>query len=167
MTKIADQLLALRGNPPDTLKRWALACLAYDQFADPASPSSKDDGSPRDSLRAGVRGLRERLEATIRKAEDVGPVLEDFELFWTGEQAELDRRMTMHTATLLIYWEQMPQVKWDGLDSKARAELFELLRRWRNGERETYLGKLPLEDRRKLEAMERRAPEDWDHPPQL
>jgi len=40
------------------------------------------------------------------------------------------------------------------MDGAGRAQLFEILQRWRAGERERTLESLPLDDRRKLAVME-------------
>jgi hypothetical protein len=57
----------------------------------------------------------------------------------------------------------MPQEKWDSMDTEARTQLFDVLKRWRE-ERGKILSELPIEDRRRLEAMEYFSPEDWEKP---
>ena len=121
------------------------------------------DGSPRDARRDSLAALRERLQQALQNPGDAQEVLEDLRLETLTQKGELDRRQKFTVACTAIYWEQMPQEKWDSMDSATRGRFIELLGMWR-AERENILSELPIADRRRLEAMEHFGPEDWKKP---
>jgi hypothetical protein len=90
--------------------------------------------------------------------------MRDFQLSLTAEYAEVERRVKFRNAALSIYWEQMPQEKWDELEPEAKGRLLDLVAQWRTTFRKEYLESLPIADRRRLEAMEHFKPEDWQKP---
>lgn len=166
ITSFAQKVTALPDFPteqdPSRARGWFMACGLFNMMLDPASPQSVDDSSERDVARAAAREFYRRLEAAVQRGEDVAPIFEDLELFLATETGAVERRLKMFMARIMIYGQQMPQAKWDALDAKQKLELYELFQQWRGEHREEFLSTLPIEDRRKLEAMEQWGPEDWE-----
>ena len=66
--------------------------------------------------------------------------------------AELDRRNLFCRARWGLFWEVAPPERWEALPPERREQSTRDLAEWRK-EREKVLGGLPLEDRRRLEAL--------------
>ena len=108
-------------------------------------------------LDAAVTAARERMALGELPAEELG----DITLTLSSQMAELERRILFRSIILALYWEKQTPEWWAQLPEKARVDLGKVVARWQE-EREELLGKLPIEDRRRLEAMKL---EDFDKPP--
>ena len=86
--------------------------------------------------------------------------LEDMRLTTSAEIAEVQRRIHFREAACLLYWEQWPPERWAKTSPEDRKTIEGALKQWRD-KREEVLGVLPLEDRRRLEALRY---EDFDKP---
>ena len=118
--------------------------------------SNPDDARTAALLKASVEAARERLaRGEVPLAE-----MEDLSLSTQAQKAEMSRRSQFRAAALALFWESRPPEWWAKLTDEARNELEKLLVSWR-AEREKILGELPIEDRRRLEALR---PEDFDKP---
>jgi len=109
-----------------------------------------------EQLAAAVARMREELAAGKLSAEALGDAMLTLE----SQQAELNRRMKLRTAACFLYWEKWPPERWARLSPEEKLEMEGILAKWKVG-REEVLGVLPLEDRRRLEAM---SYEDFDKP---
>ncbi len=107
-------------------------------------------------LEAQAGEARRRLEGGGVPCEEI----ENASLALAAQMAELNRRNLFRTAAAAFYWERQTPEWWARLSPEARASLDALLGQWR-AQREGVLGELPLEDRRRLEAM---TLEDFDRP---
>jgi cytochrome c556 len=107
--------------------------------------------------------LEEQLTAARRRLEE-GEMpkneLENIALTVTAQKAELNRRRLFRSAALVLYWEKQTPEWWAQFSPEQRAGMEERLADWREN-REELLGELPLEDRRRLEAM---TLEDFERP---
>ncbi len=86
--------------------------------------------------------------------------LADIMLAAAVQKAEMARRLKFRSVGLYLYWESWPPERWAALPGEEQAKLQGFLAQWRE-EKEKVLGELPLEDRRRLEAMRY---EDFDQP---
>ncbi|MGB8170234.1 MAG: hypothetical protein WCF18_22220 [Chthoniobacteraceae bacterium] len=107
-------------------------------------------------LEAQATAVRERLEECKLPMGE----LADASLTLAAQIAELNRRNLFRTAAAALYWEKQTPEWWAQLSPEARVRLKELTTHWRE-RREEVLGALPLEDRRRLEAM---TLEDFNRP---
>ena len=107
-------------------------------------------------LEACVARIREELEAGRLDADAVTSM----ELTVAAQLAELERRRKIRSAQCGLYWEHWPPERWARLAPEERSKLEALLEDWCR-DREKILGSLPLEDRRRLEALRY---EDFDKP---
>jgi hypothetical protein len=111
------------------------------------------------SLKAAVEAARQRLARGEVPLEE----MEELSLSSQAQAAELRRRNHFRMAVLALFWESRSPEWWASLTAPQRKNLEELLVSWR-AERERILSELPIEDRRRLEALR---PEDFDKPGQL
>ena len=99
-------------------------------------------------MEASMARVREELAAG-RLATDA---LDDIKLTIGVFLAELDRRDLFCRARWGLFWEVAPPERWDALPPERREQFTRDLAEWRK-EREKVLGGLPIEDRRRLEAL--------------
>jgi hypothetical protein len=107
--------------------------------------------------------IEEQLAAARRQLEQGElPVdeMENVNLTLVARMAEIKRRMLFRSAAASLYWEKQTPEWWAQRSPEQRASMEGLVARWRES-REEILGELPLEDRRRLEAM---TLEDFDRP---
>ena len=107
-------------------------------------------------LEASVAHIREELAAGRMDADAVM----DMKLTTDAQLAELSRRNSFRSAKCGLWWEKWPPERWAKLSPEERLKLEDMLADWRR-EREKILGSLPIEDRRRLEALRY---EDFDKP---
>jgi hypothetical protein len=170
-TKTIDDFVvklgALADYPPKFSReekiKWITASRVFELEEGMNKMVSDLAGTPDDPRLAVAKEFRKRLSEAVRGAGDFREVMEDLYLWMNTELGDVNRRIRFRNAAVAMYWEQMPQEKWDSLSPDDRAKLFELLELWRK-ERESLLGELPIADRRRLEAMEHYRPEDWENP---
>lgn len=115
-----------------------------------------DDARTAAALRASVEAARQRLARGEVPVEE----LQDISISTHAQTGELRRRNHFRVAAVALFWESRPPEWWAKLTAAERQELEELLASWR-ADREKILGELPIEDRRRLEALR---PEDFDKP---
>jgi hypothetical protein len=118
--------------------------------------SNPDDERTAALLKASVEAARKRLACGEEPLEE----MQDISLSANAQAGEVSRRNQFRTAALALFWESRPPEWWAKLTDEARKELEELLVSWR-AEREKILDEMPIEDRRRLEALR---PEDFDKP---
>jgi hypothetical protein len=99
-------------------------------------------------LEASVTRIREELAAG-GIARDA---LQDVKLTVQVQLAEWDRRDNFRKARWGLFWEKAPPERWAKRSPEQRMQFEGLLAEWRK-EKEKVLGPLPLEDRRRLEAL--------------
>ena len=163
--RFIQQLNALPDFPPNwseaERRQWALtsALLEFDDMLEKVARDFK--GTKGEELALTAEKLRVEFNDLIRAGKNPLEVVRDFQLMVTAEQAEVLRRVKFRSAMLAIYWEQLPQEKWDEMTLEGKDQLLNLLKQWREGEREKIFSALPIADRRRLEAMEQWKPEDW------
>jgi hypothetical protein len=161
-----DRLKALPDFPPqwseEETKQWFAAgeLLSFDLGTAELAEGMKDSRSA--PFVPELNAMRDRIFEMLRRGENPREEFENLHLSLTAEMGEVRRRRDFTTAVMNIYWESMPQEKWDELTPEARGQLTDMLAQWRGEFREELLGSLPLEDRRRLEAMEQFTPEEWD-----
>lgn len=124
-----------------------------------SSLSHPNDARTGTTLMASAQAARERLTRGEVPREE----LEEILLCTHAQAAELSRRNHFRAAALALFWESRPPEWWAQLTPRERKELEDLLGTWR-AQRERILGELPIEDRRRLEALR---PEDFDTPGKL
>jgi hypothetical protein len=107
-------------------------------------------------LEAQAAEARQRMERGEAPLEEI----ESASLALMAQLAELNRRTLFRRAAVALYWEKQTPEWWARLSPEARGDLEGLLEQWR-AQREGILSELPLEDRRRLEAM---TLEDFDRP---
>lgn len=113
-----------------------------------------DEKSPKDAMRgrllADIANLVDEIEA--------GPVTEerwaDHELRWQEHVTDLRQAVVEGSARVMLAFEAMAKHE----PSKITPEIAEELNWWRSGGREQFLGELPLEVRRRLEAEAAKLP---------
>jgi hypothetical protein len=93
-----------------------------------------------------------RLRADLAAGRLSADALQDIKLTMEVQLAELDRRDNLAWATWGLYWEKAPPERWAMLSTEQREKCEGLLEQWR-AKRVGILGMLPLEDRRRLEAL--------------
>ncbi len=100
------------------------------------------------------------LEARIGRREPITEAWEQFRLDYEAFQGELMGSLWKRTAMIAMSADAQERRNPGKFAHDANAQ--ELIRAWRSGERERLLGRLPIADRRELEALER----EWrEHPP--
>lgn len=160
-----QQLGTLPDFPPswteEERRQWELTgnLLEFDVMLEDVAKDFQ--GTKSEGLAQTAVKLREEFKAAVQAGKNPKEIIEDFHLMMSAEMGETMRRVKFRGAALLIYWEQMPQEKWDELTLEKKEELLNMLKQWRAGERERIFSSLPIEDRRRLEALEQRRPEDW------
>lgn len=107
-------------------------------------------------MEANVAEMRRRLDAGEVPLDEI----QSASLLLNAQTAELNRRSLIRNAATMLYWEKQTPEWWARLSPEKRATVEGLLEQWRV-ERESILSELPLEDRRRLEAM---TLEDFDRP---
>ena len=159
------QINALPDFPPpwtDAERRqWELAGDLMN-FDDLLGDAAKDfQGTKAEGLALTAEKLRTEFQTAVQAGKNPVEIMQDFQLMVTAEKAEVMRRAKFRNAVLVIYWEQLPQEKWDEMTLEGKEQLLKIIKQWREGEREKTFSVLPIEDRRRLEAMEQWGPEDW------
>jgi len=101
-----------------------------------------------------------RIRAGLAKGKLDQDALQDMSLALSAEMAELQRRIYFRNAVHALSWELAPPERWAKLSPEQKRQTEDLLATWREA-REEVLGALPLEDRRRLEALRY---EDFDKP---
>lgn len=144
------KVVEMVGNLHDLLpqmERMAAACREW--------------GEPMD-LRTAVEieGAVARIRAGLEEGRLDKEAMQDMQLAAAGQMAEIERRLRFREAACALYWEQWPPERWAKLSPEERLKLEGVLEAWRR-DKEKVLGVLPLEDRRRLEAMRY---EDFDKP---
>jgi hypothetical protein len=121
----------------------------------------RERGEPMDLLTAEeMEAALGRIRAGLAGGKPDKDALHDLELAALAEMAELQRRIHFREAACLLYWEQWPPERWARTPAEDRKTIAGALEQWRE-KREEILGALPLEDRRRLEALRY---EDFDQP---
>jgi hypothetical protein len=121
----------------------------------------RERGLPTESRTAEeIEDAMARIRAGLAEGRPDKDALLDIQLTGEAQLAEFQRRRHFREAACLLYWEKWPPERWTELSPKERKKLEDLLEQWRT-EKERVLGALPLEDRRRLEAMRY---EDFDKP---
>ncbi len=161
-----QQLKTLEDFPPnwtpEERRQWELTSdlLEFDVMLEDAAKDFQ--GTKSEGLAQTAVKLREEFKAAVQAGKNPKEIIEDFHLMMSAEMGETMRRVKFRGAALLIYWDQMPEEKWDELTLEKQEQLVTMLKQWREGERERIFSSLPIADRRRLEALEQRKPEDWD-----
>ena len=109
---------------------------------------------------AAIEDALARIHAGLAEGRLDKDALQDMQLTASAEMAELQRRIHFRTAVCLLYWEKWPPERWAQASPEDRKTIEGALEQWRE-KREEILGALPLEDRRRLEAMRY---DDFDKP---
>jgi hypothetical protein len=107
-------------------------------------------------LEAQAAEARQRMERGEMPLDEI----QNASLTLAAQLGELNRRNLFRSAALALYWEKQSPEWWARLSPKQRASLEDAVEQWR-AQREEVLSQLPLEDRRRLEAM---TLEDFDRP---
>ena len=115
-----------------------------------------------DAMRTAAELETELAAARQRLAQGEMPKdeLENIALTVSAQMAELSRRSLFRRAALSLYWEKQTPEWWAKFSPEQRTGMQEQLANWREN-REELLSELPLEDRRRLEAM---TLEDFERP---
>jgi hypothetical protein len=165
VTAFVARLNELPDFPPpwseEERKAWELTSdlLTCDELL--AKSAEVFQGTKSEEFALTAKALRAQFNELIREGKNPLEVMRDFQLMLSAESGEVMRRVKFRTAMLAIYWEQLPQEKWDEMSLEGKDQLLEILKQWREGEREKTMSSLPIADRRRLEAMEQWGPEDW------
>lgn len=159
---MADEMLATT-----RLHRQADAVKARTQL--PMKLAEMDDMAANLRKHGGAMEVRsaEEIEASlarVRKGLEEGKVdqdeLQNLQLTVGAQLAEVERRERFREAMRALFWELCPEERRAQFTAEQRANLDKVVEWWRR-EKEQVLGSLPLEDRRRLEAMRY---EDFDKP---
>jgi hypothetical protein len=119
---------------------------------------------PSAALKTEVESLRERLRKALRAGKSPKEEFDMFRIFLHAEIAEVNRQARFRDAATMMFWEVAPKCDWDSLTARERKQTKAALAKWKKGRREQVLSELPIEDRRRLERLDRIKPEDWDKP---
>ncbi len=109
---------------------------------------------------AEIEGSLAKFRAGLEDGRLDREAFQDMQLAMAVQLAEVDRRILFRTVATHLYWESWPPERWAKLSPEERTKVEVALAKWRP-EKEDQLGRLPLEDRRRLEAMRY---EDFDDP---
>ena len=121
----------------------------------------RERGEPMDLRTATqIEDALARIHAGLAEGRLDKDALQDMTLTMSVELAELQRRIHFRNAVLALSWELAPPERWARLSPEQKRQTEDLLAEWRKA-KEEVLGALPLEDRRRLEAMRY---EDFDKP---
>lgn len=121
----------------------------------------RERGEPMDLRSAAeIEGALARIHAGLAEGKLDKDALEDMRLTTSAEMAEVQRRIHFREAACLLYWEKWPPERWAKASPEDRKTIEGALEQWRT-KRKEVLGALPLEDRRRLEALRH---EDFDKP---
>jgi hypothetical protein len=121
----------------------------------------RERGEPFDlQTAADIEAALLRIRTGLAEGRLNHDALQDMQLAASAEMAELQRRINCREAACLLYWEQWPPERWAKASPEDRKTVEGALAQWRE-KKEEILGTLPLEDRRRLEAMRY---EDFDRP---
>jgi hypothetical protein len=113
----------------------------------------RERGEPFDlQTAAEIEDALVRIRAGLAAGRLDHDALQDMHLAASAEMAELQRRINCREAACLLYWEQWPPERWAQASPEERQAIEDALAQWRP-KKEAILGALPLEDRRRLEAM--------------
>lgn len=151
------QLNALPDFPPQWTEAERLQweqqseLLNFDEMLGQAAENFQ--GTTAAGLAVTAEKLRAEFQAAVQAGKNPAEIMRDFQLMVTAENAEVTQRVKFRNAVLVMHWDELPP---EGKD-----QLLGIIKQWREGEREKTLSALPIEDRRRLEAMEQWRREDW------
>ncbi len=154
----AQQQQAIGDGDPEFQARWA--AMSEDEKLEWSRHVHRVLVVHRDELKAmNLNGLDvdatlkkfRKIEAKLGKVEGIKDEIAGWLCQITADKADVDARVALNLALLMQHWEGMDEKTWASATEEQRAKMTELLTEWRNGQREVWLSRLPIDVRRQFE----------------